>query len=159
VKFPSNSLLSLSGSDISFEVRGDSGCGSCIASYIDCRDNEDVSVLLPPSPPNACATCNCDVDCAVGVDGPKPEFPVINNLLKASTSIDARPGLGTGVFWPIPGPLRCVCSIVSNVLENGFAGALPGLACLPSSSSEADSKLSNGSGSRSGGVEGCAERK
>jgi hypothetical protein len=43
-------LRSSSGSDISCDVRGDSGCGSCIASKMDCRDNDDVSVLLPPSP-------------------------------------------------------------------------------------------------------------
>jgi hypothetical protein len=43
-------LLSSSRSDISCDVRGDSGCGSCIASNIDCRDMDDVSVLLPPSP-------------------------------------------------------------------------------------------------------------
>ena len=43
-------LRSSSGSDNSCDVRGDSGCGSCIGSKIDCRDNDDVSVLLPPSP-------------------------------------------------------------------------------------------------------------
>jgi hypothetical protein len=41
---------SSSGSEISCEVRGDSGCASCIGSKIDCRDTDDVSVLLPPSP-------------------------------------------------------------------------------------------------------------
>lgn len=48
-------LPSSSGSDISCDVRGDSGNGSCTASNIDCRDIDDVSVLLPPSP-RACAT-------------------------------------------------------------------------------------------------------
>jgi len=48
-------LLSSSGSEISCDVRGDSGKGSCTASKIDCRDIEDVSVLLPPSP-RACIT-------------------------------------------------------------------------------------------------------
>jgi hypothetical protein len=50
-----NTLRSSSGSDISCEVRGDSGSGSCTGSNIDCRDREDVSVLLlPPSPDMRC---------------------------------------------------------------------------------------------------------
>jgi hypothetical protein len=50
-----DTLRSSSGSDISREVRGDSGSGSCTGSNIDCRDKEDVSVLLlPPSPDMRC---------------------------------------------------------------------------------------------------------
>lgn len=48
--------LSSSGSDISCDVRGDSGCASCTGSKIDCLDSDEVSVLLPPSP-NACVIC------------------------------------------------------------------------------------------------------
>ncbi len=51
-----NLRLSSSGSDISCDVRGDSGRGSWTGSKIDCRDTDDVSVLLP-SPPRACVTC------------------------------------------------------------------------------------------------------
>lgn len=128
------SLLSSSGSDISCDVRGDSGWGSCIVSNIDCLDRELVSVLLPPSP-KAWVTCACDADCAVGVL--TPEFPVISSLLKASTSIDARPGLET-CGGAMAGLSRPGFSMVSNVFENGFAGALPGCSCP--SSSEADSR-------------------
>lgn len=91
---PVSRLRSSSGSDISCDVRGDSGWGSCIASNRDCLDTEDASVLLPPSP-NACVTWSCEAD--GGVDVPSPALPVINSLLKASTSIDARPGLETFV--------------------------------------------------------------
>jgi hypothetical protein len=41
---------SSSGSEISWDVRGVSVCISCMVSNIDCRDTDDVSVLLPPSP-------------------------------------------------------------------------------------------------------------
>ena len=110
---------SSSGSEISCEVRGDSACASCIGSKIDCRDNDDVSVLLPPSP-NAWCACTCEV--VGGVDIPSPEFPVISNLLNASTSNDARPRLATFVGG-ITGPSLSGCSIVSRVFWNGFAGA------------------------------------
>jgi hypothetical protein len=72
-----------------------------------------------------------------------PASPVINNLLKASTSIEARPGLVT-VVAGITGPPRSVCSIVSNVFEKGFAGALvtPSTA---SSSDDSDVMFSKGS--------------
>ena len=52
-------LLSSSGSDISCDVRGDSGCASWTASNIDCRERDDASVLLPLSPkvPKVCVTC------------------------------------------------------------------------------------------------------
>ena len=50
VKSVPTTFRSSSGSDISCDVRGDSGCVSWIASKIDCRETDDVSVLLPPSP-------------------------------------------------------------------------------------------------------------
>lgn len=50
-----NRRRSSSGSDISCDVRGDSGCGSCIFSNRDCLDVDEASVLLPPSP-KACVT-------------------------------------------------------------------------------------------------------
>lgn len=77
------------------------------------------------------------------MDVPNPEFPVINSLLKASTSIDARPGLGTFVGG-IVGVSRAF-SIVSNVLEKGFAGALD----LSSSSSSEVSEVAVSKGSSS----------
>lgn len=131
-------------------MRGDSGCGSCIASNIDCRDIDDASVLLPPSP-NACLACSCDPNCAVGVA--LPELPVINNLLNASTSIDARPGLARFVGG-ITALSRSGCSIVSSVFENGFAGALFDLGlCTASSSDASEVMFSKGSSSRgTGGV-------
>lgn len=44
-------LRSSSGSDISWDVRGVSAGTSCIGSNRDCRDIDDVSVLLPPPSP------------------------------------------------------------------------------------------------------------
>lgn len=46
---------------------------SCVFSKMDCRDIDDVSVMLPVSPPS---------------EGAGP-CPVINSLLKASTSMPA----------------------------------------------------------------------
>jgi hypothetical protein len=84
-----------------------------------------------------------------------PAFPVINSLLKASTSIDALTGFVVTVVV-IPNASRSGCSIVSNVFEKGFSiGALAGF--LASSSSErSDATLSKGSSSSSCGmVKGC----
>lgn len=121
-----------------------------MASNIDCRDIDDASVLLPPSP-NACIACACNPDCAVGVA--IPVLPVINNLLNASTSIDARTGLPR-LVGGITGLSRSGCSIVSSVFENGFAGALLELGlCIVSSSHASEVMLSKGSSSRGiGGV-------
>jgi hypothetical protein len=95
-------------SDISCDVRGDSGSAPCIGSNIDCRDMDDASVLLPPSPSLWCR-------CAGGVpsvDTPSPAFPVKSSLLKASTSKDALPWF---ICFGGPVPSRTDCSIVSNV--------------------------------------------
>ena len=78
---------------------------------MDCRDNDDVSVLLPPSPNPWCA-CACDA--VGGVEIPNPAFPVMSNLLNASTSKEALPGLATFVGG-IAGPSLSGCSIVSRV--------------------------------------------
>lgn len=75
-----------------------------------------------------------------------PESPVINNRLKASTSIEARPGFI--ILGLVTAGLSCSDrSIVSNVLENGFAGALLGLLSA-SSSDTSDIIPSKGSCSR-----------
>lgn len=144
-----NPVLLSSGSDISCDVRGDSGNGSCTASKIDCRDIDDVSVLLPPSP-RACATCAGAAACAGGVLN--PALPVINNLLNASTSIDALPAFVVFGVCDV-GASRSGFSIVSKVLENGFAGAL--LVLIDSSSSDvSEVTLSKGSSVRGIGGEG-----
>lgn len=121
---------------------------------MDCRDNDDVSVLLPPSPKPWCAGA-CEV---VGVDIPSPAFPVMSNLLNASTSRDARPGLATFVGGII-GPSLSGCSIVSSVFWNGFAGAWACFGMLTASSSDVSSEmLSKGSFSSRGiGVGGFAD--
>jgi len=78
----------------------------------------------------------------------------MSNLLNASTSIDARPGLTTfGGGAVDPG-----ASIVSRVLENGFAGAAEGRCAwtMPSSSDDSEAALSKGSFSRGIGVGGFA---
>lgn len=81
-----------------------------------------------------------------------PALPVINNLLNASTSIDARPAVVVFGVCDIAAS-RSGFSIVSKVLENGFAGALLGL--LDSSSSDvSEVTLSNGSSARGFGGEG-----
>lgn len=123
-------LLSSSGSDISCDVLGESACTSCAGSNIECFEIEEVSVLLLLSPmPNTV--------CAGGAAGgellPRPEFPVINILLNASTSI--------GTF---PVPVDCAVvevnssrpppSKVSSVLANGFAGACDAFLYSPSPS-------------------------
>lgn len=122
-----------------------------MGSNIDCRDNDDASVLLPPSPSPRCVGAGDKVG---GVEIPKPEFPVISNLLKASTSMDALPGLVTlaagGAENSLPG-----FSIVSNVFEKGFfIGACAGLTTPTSSSRASELAFSNGSPSLGIGVGG-----
>jgi hypothetical protein len=123
-----------------------------MGSNIDCRDTDEVSVLLPPSPKPGCI---CAGDAVGGVASPRPAFPVMSNLLNASTSIDALPGLvifGGEIAVSLPG-----FSIVSNVFENGFMGACE--AGLTSSSPErSDVVLSNGSSSRGIGVGGLISK-
>jgi hypothetical protein len=83
---------SSSGSETSWDVRGDSGCISCIGSNIDCLDADDeASVLLPPS---------FNASCPIFIGGAKLEagaaasaLPVMSNRLNASTSRDALPRL------------------------------------------------------------------
>jgi hypothetical protein len=119
-----------------------------MASNIDCRETDDVSVPLPPSP-KACITCTCSPDCNCAGGVAKPELPVNSSLLNASTSMDARPGLVTFVGGII-GLSRSGCSMVSSVFENGFAGALLGLP-IASSSDISEVALSNGSSLRGNG--------
>lgn len=88
------------------------------------------------------------------MDVPSPESPVISNLLKASTSNDARPGLIT--FVGTAACPRSGCSIISKVFENGFAGALLGFS-TSSSSDVSEFVLSKGSSSRGIGVGGFAD--
>lgn len=82
--------LALSSSDpaISYDVRGDSGCGSCTGSNMDCREMDDVSVLLL-SKTEALMGLG-----AVAAGGGGPELrgldiPVMSRFLKPSTSSDA----------------------------------------------------------------------
>jgi hypothetical protein len=77
--------------------------------------------------------------------------------LNASTSKEALPGLDTLVDGST-GPSRSASgrSIVSNVFENGFAGAFLGL-LIASSSDISDVMLSKGSSFRGTGVGGFAE--
>jgi hypothetical protein len=116
---------SSSGSETSWEVRGDSGCISCIGSNIDCLDaDDDASVLLPPS---------FNASCTKFIGGAKPEagvaasaLPVMSNRLNASTSRDAFP-------TPVP-PSVLLCEVVldesvpsvrskvANVFWKGFGG-------------------------------------
>lgn len=84
--------LALSSSDpaISYDVRGDSGCGSCTGSNMDCRDIDDVSVLLLLSKTGGLMGFGVAATC----DGGRPELrgldiPVISRFLKPSTSSDA----------------------------------------------------------------------
>lgn len=135
-------LLSSSGSNISCDVRGDSGCGPWIASNIEVRDREDVSVPLLPSA-KGYTPCACVPYCVTGVAS--SEFPVNNSRLKASTSIDALPGL-IRLGLDTGGLSRSERSIVSKVFENGFAGAL---LCLPRASSSSTSDITPSKGSLS----------
>jgi hypothetical protein len=75
--------------------------------------------------------------------------------LNASTSIDARPGFVMFV-GAAACPPRSGCSIISNVFENGFAGALADIV-ISSSSDESEFVLSKGSSSRGIGVGGFAD--
>jgi hypothetical protein len=120
-----NLRRSSSGSEISWDVRGDSECISCIGSNIDCLDaDEDASVLLPPS---------FNASCPIFIGGAKLEagavasaLPVMSNRLNASTSREALPTpvppgvlAWTGVLDKSPLSVR---SKVANVFWNGFGG-------------------------------------
>jgi hypothetical protein len=116
--------LSLSSSEISWDVRGDSGCGSCIGSNMDCRDIDEVSVLPP--------------------DG--PALPVSNRRLKASTSSDGFPTpTPSGGFEAVFSAALPECSNVSKVFEKGFDGARAIGCAVISSSDGSDIEVSKGS--------------
>lgn len=109
---------SLSGSEFSCDVRG----VSCrwVASNKDCRDTDEASVVLPPSPvvPVWCEELEVLLVAAVPDAGP---WPVNSNLLNASTS---RPAFPPEAFCCAAGcpPSFPACSMSSNVLPKGFAG-------------------------------------
>lgn len=110
---------SSSGSDISWDVRGVS-CGRCAESNMDCRDIEDASVILPPSPATPVG-CRWDGEEAAGLDtaaGTGP-WPVNSSLLNASTSM---PPFAAAVPCSPSFALR---SISSKVFWKGFGGACP----------------------------------
>lgn len=81
-------VSSSSGSEISWDVRGVSCGGGCVESKMDCRDMDDASVMLPPSPA-APVGCRWDGDAAAADNaaaGTGP-WPVKSSLLNASTSM------------------------------------------------------------------------
>lgn len=97
---------------------------SGMVSKSDCLDTDEVSVLLPSGPLRIYTSDEDGAASAAGGGEDVPGSPrsLISILLKASTSIDAFPGLviacgGVG-STSVSG-----CSIVSNVFEKGFAGA------------------------------------
>jgi hypothetical protein len=111
------SLSSSSSSEIdcwSKDVLGDSGCNSCAGSNRDCRDTEDVSVLLLLSSGRWGCVC-----CVTGGEG--LALPVIRRFLNISTFI-----LGGPVGFSLPRSsvvARCnprCASLVANVLANGL---------------------------------------
>ena len=118
-------LSSSSDSGVSTDVCGDSSCVSCGCSKIDCRDTEDVSVLLLLS--------NCvplaPVGCAGRPEGRGVGLPVRSRFLKLSTSKDALllPGgdLCALVRSSVPPSLSCDSNDAS-VFANGFGGTLLG---------------------------------
>lgn len=121
-------LSSSSDSGISKDVLGDSGCVCCGGSNNDCRDIDEVSVLLLLSNCAPLGTLLCAATCVEWLDGRSPGLPVSSRFLKLSTSSEAlllpRPGrsaAGRG------SPVSLSCgSIVANVRENGLAGTPAG---------------------------------
>lgn len=112
---------SSSESTTSMDVLGDSWCVCCADSNNDCRDIDEVSVLLLLSNCGPLGIFNCAVACA---GGPGGRLPVSSIFLKLSTSKDAlllpNPGLSAGVRSSLGS--FCCGSIDANVRENGFAG-------------------------------------
>jgi hypothetical protein len=121
-------LSSSSDSAMSTDVRGESACVSCGGSNSDCREVEEVSVLLLVS--NCAPATGCDVlvNCGGGPDGRGVGFPVMSRFLKLSTSRDALllPNIGLPVFVRSSSLSRSCGSSEASVLENGFAGTLLG---------------------------------
>jgi hypothetical protein len=123
-----NPMLSSSPeSAMSTEVRGESVCISCGGSNNDCREIEEVSVLLLVS--NCAPVTGCDalVGCEGGPDGRGVDFPVRSRFLKLSTSKDALllPSIGLPVFVRSSSLSLSCDSNEASVLENGFAGTPP----------------------------------
>lgn len=109
---------SLSSSEIdcwSKEVLGDSGCNSCAGPDRDCRDTEDVSVLLLLS----CGRAGC----VTGGEG--LALPVIRRFLNMSTFILGGPAADFSLpRSSVVARCRPACaSPVANVLANGLYGA------------------------------------
>ena len=112
----SSSSSSSSSSEIdcwSKDVLGDSGCNSCAGSNRDCRDTEDVSVLL------SCGCWGC-VCCVTGGEG--LALPVMSRFLNISTFILGGPP--ASLSFPRSSVVaRCspsCASLVANVLANGL---------------------------------------
>jgi hypothetical protein len=119
-------LSSSSESAMSTDVRGDSACSSCGCSKIDCRDIEEVSVLLLLSKCAPLTGCDAFVFWAGGPEGRGVGLPVRSRFLKLSTSRDALCWPGPGLCARVrssPGSFSCGSSD-ANVLEKGFAGKL-----------------------------------
>jgi hypothetical protein len=93
-------------------------CISCVWSNRDCRDTEEVSVLLLLS----CGRCGC-VGCVTGGEG--PALPVKRRFLNMSTFILGAPPAGLS-FPRSSAVARCsprCASLVAKVLANGLYGA------------------------------------
>lgn len=106
-----------SGSEISCDVRGDSS-EWLLFSKMDCRDTDEASVMLPPSPamPVGCRVAEPEVPAAPGA-GP---CPVSSSFLKASTS---RPfPAGEACSAEVDPPSFAACSMSSKVLWKGLGG-------------------------------------
>lgn len=105
------------GSDISCEVRGDSGGRA--ASNTDCFEIDDASVILAPSPDGREAAFVAAAP-AVAAAAPPPPSPARSNSLKACTSRDPFPApAGAFSSWP---PSFILCSTSSKVFWNGLGG-------------------------------------
>ena len=118
-------LSSSSDSGVSTDVCGDSLCASCGCSKIDCRDTDEVSVLLLLSngvPPAL-------VGCAGGPEGRGVGLPVKSRFLKLSTSRDALLFAGEGLcvlVRSLATPSVSCDSSDASVFANGFGGTLSG---------------------------------
>lgn len=131
-------LSSSSDSAPSYDVLGDSGCVSCGCSNNDCRDTDDVSVLLLLSNWTPLGMLGRGVACGDCPDWRGPALPVMSRFLKLSTSNDALllpDAARSANVRSSPLPI-CCGSIDANVLENGFAGMPAGEttdcgACFP----------------------------
>jgi hypothetical protein len=111
-------------SAISYDVRGDSVCISIGCSNKDCRDIDDVSVLLLLSNWMPLGMLERGVVCVGGPDWRGFALPVKSRFLKLSTSRDALllPGAAlSAAVRSSTAPLSCG-SIDASVLAKGFAG-------------------------------------